>query len=231
MGHDNKKKLKAYDFLLEDRVSQRFADINIDLLRGRHIEPSDYGHHDVLSDFYDEFKEYYESLYKLVLRREKKDGTNYFYLDFPEGGKGKMNSSSRYKELNEDQTIIGIMLLNMYYAKWFEHPKEIWWPDITQEIKQGELRQHYKLLLFGDIRDDYTEPEWERVEKKFKNTLSSFDHLGWVSRLSGSKEEIHFTINVSINRLGELYQEEIADIDKLAKRIQQRDTNEPTSDI
>lgn len=231
MANDDKDQLKPYDFLLKDRVANRFADINIELLKGRHIEPSDYGNHDVLSDYHDEFAEYYKALYQLVLRREKKDGIIYFYLDFPDGGKGKLSHPSRSKELNEDQTIIGIVLLNMYYAKWFEHPKEIWWNDIVLEIKQGEYRQHYKLLLFGDVRDDYTRPEWERVETKFKNTLRSFDHLGWVTRLSKTNEEIHFTINVSINRLAELYQKEIADIDNLAKRIQHRNQNDITQDI
>lgn len=223
MEDDHSEKLKPCDFLLNERVTRRFADINIDLLRGKHIEPSNYYAHDLLEEFFNEFAEYYENLYQLILRREKKDGVTYFYLDFPENGRGKMNNPTRFKELNEEQTVIGIVLLNMYYAKWFEHPKEIQWENIRQEIEQGEQRSHYKLLLFGEIRDHYSDLEWENVESRFNRTLISFEHLGWVTRLSHGKEEIHFHINVSINRLAELYQKEIENIDKTAERLRNRE--------
>lgn len=205
--------MNNFSFLADERVARRFADINLSLLEGRHIQPDDYYVHQLLSEYYEEFKFYYESLYRLYLKSAIKDGVTYYYLTFPEEGRRRMNTLYRFKALSEDQVVIGIILLNWYYERYFDDPKEITWDDIKDEIEQGEFRDDYQKLFFKEIRGDYTDQEWEAVERRFLRVVGDFDHLGWVKKISQSHEALRFQLKPSIHRLAELYNFELAHID------------------
>lgn len=220
MEHENIPQEGQFAFLNIARVKRYFADLNIDLLQGKHIMADDYNSFQLVREYFDELKYYYSELYQLNLIRIKRgDNTYYFYLDFPDENKGKLYSSSRHKELSQQQIIIGIILINMYYDRYFEYPKEIFWENIRYEIEQSEFKELYKKLLWGEVRDYYTDKEWERVQDLFRRTISNFTQLGWLTKLSKGKDDIHFELKESIHRFAELYKSEIEDFPQFASKI------------
>jgi len=205
-----------FKFFENSDVKEKFANLNIELLGGRHIQKnSNYYHYQLLKKYYDKFKYYYDYFYNLRLERTYKDDITFYYLDFNEDTRGALSSTNRYKELSPLQTVMGIMLLNMYYDRYFEDVKEITFSDIKKEIKEGENSQSYKKLWFNDIREDYTRKEWQRVKGNMKNTIRDFDKLGWVESMTPDEgEEIRFRLKETIYRFQQLYDKEISNFDE-----------------
>lgn len=193
----------------EEEIEKHFADLNIKLLSGRHIQQDEVNIFSVLEDYYVQLRLFYQKIYKLELVLDTADRARYYYLNFFDTGRGKLGDSSRYRTLTEMQTITGLLLLNMYYSRYFENPKVIRWGDIKQEIEYGDHRTSYQRVLFPEMRPGYIESEWTTVEKKFKTAIQSFHELGWVNRLSNSQEDLHFEIRPSIHRMAKLYAYEL----------------------
>jgi hypothetical protein len=76
-----------------------------------------------------------------------------------------------------------------------------------------------KKLLFGVIRDSYTEQEWLNVEKRFRKTINSFNQFGWVSVISSQEKELVFEIKPAIYRMSKLYEVELSDLDFFANKL------------
>jgi chromosome condensin MukBEF MukE localization factor len=219
MGHDNQENL-SYNFLENTQVEKSFADLNIKLLSGRHIHNDEYALYSILEDYHNEFQIFYKRLYKLDLIKGLSDLSGYYYLDFFDAGKGRLSDQSRYKALTELQTITGLMLLDMYYSKYFDNPKEIKWADIKHEIEEGDQKENYQRLFFDTSRSGgFTGKEWAEIERKFKQTINSFNELGWVKKLSTQNDELHFEINPSIHRMAKLYEKELADFDTFSSLV------------
>ena len=140
---DNKQAV-GYAFLEIPEVEKYFADLNTKLLAGRHVQSDDYYLFLTLEEYGLQFAFFYERLYNLKLNYGLHDGVKYYYLDFFDAGKGKAMDISRYRALTELQTVIGLMLINMYYAKYFQNPKIITWSDIRKEIQFGDLKEKYQ---------------------------------------------------------------------------------------
>jgi len=188
------------------------------LLQGGHIQNDKYYLFQLLVDYPRQLENYYKQIYGLDLVEGVKDESRYFYLDFLEESKGKIGNVKRRKELSEAQTIMGIMLLNMYYDRYFETPKEIRFEDIKKEVMDGENKIAYKRLLFNEVRDNYSPPEWKRVITSIKSTLRDFEQLGWVERLPMEEdEEVHFIIKETVHRFQQLYQKEITEFDQFVE--------------
>jgi hypothetical protein len=214
---------ESFDFLKEADVQEHFADLNIELLKGAHIQQDDHYLFQLLIEYEKHIRYYYQVLYSLQLVRDKFDNAVFFYLDFIGDGKGEVSHTSRHREVTESEVVIGIMLLNMYYDRYFDSPKEIFWTDIKKEILESENSDAYKKLLFNDVREDYSDPEWEITKKIIRRTLRDFNILRWVSRLSAEDgEDIHFVIKESIQRFAKLYKEEIDNFDTFVEEYLKR---------
>jgi chromosome condensin MukBEF MukE localization factor len=212
----------GYEFFAEEVVEKYFADLNIKLLSGRHIQQEDINAFSLLEDYYPNLKAFYQKIYQLDLVRDVGDQRPYFYLNFFDSGKGKLNDTSRYRVLTEMQTVTGLLLLDMYYSRYFDHPKVITWADIKQEIEEGEHKVDYQRILFPEMRAGYTEPEWQAVERRFREVIQSFHALGWVNKLSGQQEELLFEIKPSIHRMAELYSEELENFESFSENYKSR---------
>ena len=158
-------------------------------------------------------------MYGLVLVEEKKDNEIFYYLDFPDEGKGKLYQSDRFKELTEQQTIMGVILMNMYYERYFNISKIVTWDELKKAILDGEFSNYYKRLFLGEVRNDYTDPEWDNLRKRIKKLVSSFETLGWVRKVSGEESELNFELRPSINRFVKLYNHEIEHFDEFYQKI------------
>ena len=213
-----------FSFLSESIVQEHFADLNIELLRGRHIQSDQYYLYQLLAQFLIDLKYYYLSLYGLELLEGISGEKRFYYLDFPEEGRGRLNTSSRCKELTVVQIMYGLMLLNMFYDRYFEHPKEIRFEDIEHEIMQGENSLLYKKLLFGEDRETYSNTEWSNPLKSIKGVIKDFEKLGWVQKLPNEDgEDIHFTLKEPILRFQRLYETEILHFEEFVESyIQQK---------
>lgn len=211
--------ISDYSFLTEVSVEKHFADINILLLSGKHIDHKYYAEYTILEGYESQWRNFYSNLYRLNLVADISDRSRYYYLDFTENGKGKLSDVSRNKELTELQTLIGLTLLDMYYQKYFDEEKIIHWNDIKTQILESDHQEAYKRILFNDIRDSYDEKEWSTVENKFGKTIDSFDKLGWVEKQSGRNEELVFEIRPAIHRLTKLYQDELQNFESFSQQI------------
>lgn len=211
--------INYYSFLTEESVEKHFADINILLLSGKHIDHKYYAEYNILESYESQWKNFYSNLYRLNLVADISDRSRYYYLDFTENGKGKLSDTSRNKELTELQTLIGLTLLDMYYQKYFDEEKIIHWNDIKTQILESDHQEAYKRILFNDIRDSYDEKEWSTVENKFCKTIDSFDKLGWVEKQSGRNEELVFEIRPAVHRLTKLYQDELQNFEPFSQQL------------
>ena len=211
--------INDYTFLSEESVEKHFADINILLLSGKHIDHKYYLEYTVLESYESQWRNFYSRLYKLNLTADIYDRSRDYYLDFAESGKGKLSDASRNKEITELQTLIGLTLLDMYYQKYFDEEKIIHWNDIKIQILESDHQEAYKRILFNDIRDSYDEKEWSTVENKFGKTIDSFDKLGWVQKQSGRNEELVFEIRPAIHRLAKLYLEELQNFESFSEQL------------
>lgn len=212
--------INNYSFLSDEFVEKHFADLNILLLSGKHIDQSEYNLFTLLEDYFEpHLKGYYENLYKLNLSFEGTSSERYYYLDFFDTGKGKIVDTKRRKELTELQTIIGLMLLDMYYQKYFELQKIITWKDIETIVLESELQKQYQKILFNTVRDSnsYDDTEWSRAKSNIKRAIENFNKLGWINLID--EIELIFEIKPSINRLAKLYEQELTDFDSFVKSI------------
>lgn len=211
--------ISDYSFLSEESVEKYFADVNILLLSGKHIDHKYYAEYTVLESYESQWTNFYSSLYRLNLVADISDRSRYYYLDLTENGKGKLSNASLNKELTELQTLIGLTLLDMYYQKYFNEEKIIHWNDIKTQILESDHQEAYKRIMFNDIRDSYDEREWSTVENKFVKTIDSFDKLGWVEKQSGRNEELVFEIRPAIHRLTKLYKEELQGFESFSQQL------------
>ena len=218
MENENEK-APDFRFLTEEAVSKYFADLNIKLLSGRHIQISQYIIFSVLEDYHDEFRNYYQQLYGMDLVRRVFDQSTYYYLNFFDAGRGKLSDPTRYRAVTEIQTVTALMLLDMYFTRYFDPKKKITWTIIREEIQSGDHRTALQRLLFPEFRAAYSEPEWQSAERRFKVAIAKFDGLGWVSQLSGAQEELCFIINPSIHRIAELYEVELQDLEAFSVKV------------
>jgi chromosome condensin MukBEF MukE localization factor len=213
------EKTADFRFLTEESISKYFADLNIKLLSGRHIQVSDYAVFSVLEDYYESLRYFYHQLYGMELVRKIFDQCTYYYLDFFDTGRGKLADPSRYNAITEIQTVSALMLLDMYFARYFDPEKKITWSMIREEINSGDNRVALQRLLFPEIRLEYSDTEWQSALRRFKAAVTKFDSLGWVSQLSTGQEELCFVINPSIHRIAELYQRELQDFEAFSLKV------------
>lgn len=204
-----------YQFLNSDRAKKYFADADIALKQGKHLQ--DYGNDSRIFSFVDEYyerglKEYYPTFFQMNLVRDKNDNQTFYYLDFPEDGKGKFGKENRSKELEDEKVIFAILLLNMFKDKFFEH-KEIEWAELDQIFKESEHKELWQKLLFGRVKLSYTINEEQGVKDKVKSILKDFEKLGWVE--IKNIDEVKFEIMPSIERISRLYRDVIGKVDSI----------------
>jgi len=216
--------ISDYSFLAEESIEKHFADINILLLSGKHIDQKYYVAYTVLESYEAQWKNFYRNLYRLNLVADIFDRSRYYYLDFTENEKGKLNDSSRNRELTPLQTLIGLTLLDMYYQRYFDEEKIIHWNDIKIQILESDHQEAYKRILLNDIRESYDEKEWNEVHGKFSKTIDNFDKLGWVEKQSGKSEELVFEIRPAIHRLAKLYNQELQNFEAFSQQLRNDDS-------
>lgn len=225
MEYENHQQKENFDFLEDGFVQKHFANTNSLLLSGKHIQNDDIYEFDLLQNNKQELQYYYQKIYDLVLCWDKRDDDTYYYLSFPEQSRGKLSNLKRYRDLTEEEVIVGIILMNWYYELYFEKNKTINWRDIKNKIMQSDLSDQFRLLFFDTLDREYTDKEWGEDEKpgsqsvkaRFRRTLNSFSRLGWISWKD--KENIEFEIKSSIHRFVEkLYPNEIIDFENFIKQ-------------
>lgn len=226
MENENQN-ITSYDFLFEDRIEKHFADINIMLLSGRHIDEKHYVAFSLLEDKAEHWTLFYKNLYNLNLVAVNLDGHRYFYLDFFDTAKGKFADNSRHRELTETQTLIGLMLLDIYYKRFFDEQKIVRWADLRNIILEGEQQDAYKRILFNEARESntYDPKEWGNVYRKLNSAIDLFDKIGWVEKQPSSLGEVSdFEIRPAIVRLAKLYEEELQHFEAFISTLKKEET-------
>lgn len=222
-----------YSFLATPEIKTRFAKLNRKLLRGRHIQantdPVDYN---LLNQFnhFDNFRFFYRQLYNLELHKRNFGGIEtYFYLDFSDSGYSELTGPDKPIPLTPTQIKFGLMVLNMFYEKFFEQTKQITWPEIEELIMYSERQEDYKRVFFGTIRDNYSLIERGRLRSLFCQMTRRFDELGWISA-NNLEGDFNFIINASIRRLEDMYKEELKNPDALFAQFKKRRNDKDITD-
>ncbi|MDR0232106.1 MAG: chromosome partition protein MukE [Dysgonamonadaceae bacterium] len=202
-----------YQFLNSDDAIKYFADADIALKQGRHIQ--NYGNDTQIFYFIDEYfdkglEEYYAIFWLMKLTKDSNDNERFYYLEPPEGSRAKFGN--RFKELEGEKIIFAILLLNLEKEKYFEE-KEFSWQELEQIFKESENKTLWKKLLFGKDKENYTPTEEQNVKKKVRQILSDFEKLGWI--VMKSEDEMQFDILPSIARIGRLYADVINNIETI----------------
>lgn len=208
-----------YQFLNSEDAMKYFADADIALRQGRHIQ--NYGSDTQIFYFIDEYfdkglEDYYINFWWMNLIKDSSDNECFYYLDFPEGSRAKFGKENRYKELEGEKIIFAILLLNLYNEKFFEE-KEFSWQEFEQVFKENENKALWKKLLFGKDKDNYTPTEEQNVKKKVRQILGDFEKLGWI--VMKNEDEMQFDILPSIARIGRLYADIINNIDTIEEYL------------
>jgi hypothetical protein len=208
-----------FTFLTSDDATKYFADADILLKQGRHIQ--NYGADSRLFYFIDEYydrglRDFYHQFFQMNLERESHDNERYFYLDFTEDCKGKLGKDNRSKELEGDKVIFAILFFNIYKEKFFEK-KESNWQELSQIFKESEHQDLWKELLYGKLKPNYTPQEEQHVKDKVRSIIKDFEKLGWVALKS--IEDLTFEILPSIARISNLYSDVIENVETLEEYL------------
>lgn len=208
-----------YSFLNSEQAKKYFADADIALKQGKHLQ--DFGSDIRLFSFIDEYfdkglEEYYKQFFGMNLISDKSDNGKFYYLDFPEDGKGKLGKENRSKELEDDKVIFAILLLNLYKERFFEQ-KEFHWQDLEQTFKEGEHKELWQNILFGKVKQNYTVREEQDVKDKVRKILTDFERLGWI--VFKNQDEVQFEILPSIERIGKLYGDVIDNVESIEEYL------------
>ncbi|WP_121353341.1 condensin complex protein MksE [Flavisolibacter nicotianae] len=209
----------VYSFLSSESARRYFADTDIVLKQGRHIQ--DYGSDTRLFSFIDEYydkglREYYRDFFGMNLAKDSSDNERFYYLEFPEDSKGKFGKDNRSKELEDEKVIFLILMLNLYKEKFFE-AKEFEWQELEQIFKESEQRELWQNLLYGKVKPNYTPNEELAVKDKVKRALNDFEKLGWI--VIKDNDEMRFEIMPSIERISKLYSDVIKNVDTIEEYL------------
>jgi chromosome condensin MukBEF MukE localization factor len=208
-----------FPFLNTEQAKKYFADADIALKQGRHIQ--DYGNDIRIFSFVDEYfekglEEYYKQFFGMNLVRDSNDNEKFYYLNFPEDSKGKFGKENRSKELEDEKVIFAILFLNLYKEKFFEQ-KEFLWQELEQTFKESEHKGLWQTILYGKIKQNYTPKEELDVKDKVRKILTDFEKLGWI--IFKNQEEVHFEILPSIERMSKLYEDVINNVESIEEYL------------
>ncbi|MDO5969295.1 hypothetical protein Q4Q35_05705 [Flavivirga aquimarina] len=211
----------SFTFLNHREVQKHFANLNIELLRGTHIDDGSHYHFTLLENYFNELKDYYLALYKLKLDKKTFENKTYYFLNFFLESKGVLSSNTRHKELTPIQIITAITLLNMYYEKQFEKYKVVSFLEIREKIEQSEFGHLYRKAFFKNPnKKAFSSTEWSRVRTNIKNVIIDFEQLGWVEKINILNEnDFNFILKHSIHRFQLLYEYEISHLDEFLKNL------------
>ena len=208
-----------FPFLNTEQAKRFFADADITLKQGRHLQ--DFGNDSRLFTFVDEFfdkglEDYYKQLFGMNLVKDFSDNEKFYYLDFPEDGKGKFGKENRSRELEDEKVIFGILFLNIYKEKFFEK-KEFQWQELEQIFKEGESKELWQTILYGKVKPNYTPKEELDVKDKVRKILTDFEKLGWIN--FKNQDEVYFEILPSIERMSRLYKDVINNVESIEEYL------------
>ncbi|MGL4596836.1 MAG: chromosome partition protein MukE [Bacteroidia bacterium] len=204
---------KKYSFLETEEAENLFADLDVALKMGQHVQnfPHQTDLFNFIEKFEDELRAYYRNLFKVNLAGKGSDYTRYFYLEIDEESRGIVKSRS--KKLSPEHTLLGILLLKIHRIDKF-FVNDIFVPDLIQLIKTNEEYKNYIYNLFAKRREkEATEIDENTIDDWVRNSLKEFERLGWINYDLRNREV--FEIMPSIERLFTMYSYEIHNIDRL----------------
>ncbi len=212
------------NFLTIPEIELYYNEILLSLLRGKHIQEDEIIFV-IIRKYKPAFSELFKRLHKRILKEDTtRHNNNFFYLDFLDVSSHIRGVSPELAPpLTERQTIFGIALLDMFYERYLEKSKEIWWEDIKKEIEHGEFSHLYKKIFQVESRI-YDEKQLKVIKSEYNSVLRKFDNLGWIKMIPEPEDNIHFIIRESIHRFANLYKEELLNFEKFAQKIQSRNS-------
>tara|TARA_R110002111_G_scaffold245311_1_gene307613 strand:- start:4438 stop:5112 length:675 start_codon:yes stop_codon:yes gene_type:complete len=216
MGDENTEEVSRNDFLHDNKVEQVFAKLDYALRSGIHIQ-RDYPKPGELFRFlernFDSLKLYYYELFHIILSKQGNDFKHYYFIDFEEGNRGAIPTSSR-DYLDTEVIIIGMLFYKLYQI---DGNIELDTVDdfISTLISEydDEKEALFKLII-NSRSGKSTDFNEEKVIALIKKAFDTFNHLGWIE-WEDNQIKNRFKPLPSFERLRILYQSQINNIDQL----------------
>ncbi|WP_405571181.1 condensin complex protein MksE [Winogradskyella sp. Asnod2-B02-A] len=216
MGDENTEEVSRNDFLHDNKVEQVFAKLDYALRSGIHIQ-RDYPKPGELFRFlernFDSLKLYYYELFQIILSKQGNDFKHYYFIDFEEGNRGAIPTSSR-DYLDTEVIIIGMLFFKLYQI---DGNIELDTVDdfISTLISEYDDEKEALFKLISNSRSGKsTDFNDEKVIALIKKAFDTFNHLGWIE-WEDNQIKNRFKPLPSFERLRILYQSQINNIDQL----------------
>ncbi|PSL44672.1 hypothetical protein CLV51_10544 [Chitinophaga niastensis] len=208
---------KSYEFLSSGKVEACFHELSDLLLSGKHIDEKYYAFFTLLRDEEAGFRDFFKHLYKLEFVHDVFDGTPCYYLNPIPGVRSNLVDKKSAGFLSSRETIYGLMLIDIYYLRYFDKVKIVVWEDLMHKILESEHQESYQTLLFSSVRDSYDEKEWNMVKSTFERVFKRFVTLGWLEQVEVEGKEWAYELRPALFRLAKLYELELNDFDKFCE--------------
>lgn len=217
MANEDSEKVEHYPFLSDRKMAKYFARIDYFLRNGVHIQreypyPSDL-YRFLDANYENGIKDYYLDIFELPLRKSGNEFNQYYFIDLNIGDRSKV--SSDYKDyLKSPHILVGLLFLKIYRIDGNIELDNI--NEFTSLLFQEYEEE--KLALTKLITDTASEKSSDRNEEKveaiIEKAFEKFGELGWLL-WDDSKEKKRFKVLPSFDRLREMYQFQIDNIDSL----------------
>ncbi len=204
----------AFEFLESEESKNYFAQSDFALRSGKHIQhvKHEAAQFEYIARYTAELSIYYFTLFGVQLK-EGESPERYYYLDFDANTRSQLGKSER---LSPRHTLLGLLLLKMYRVDRFFDSARISRQQFKESLKDENddyKDEVYRLFAKVNQKADSTRIDEDNIDTWIDNSLTKFKELGWV--YVDSEEKDYFEIMPSINRLFEMYQYEIMNIDKI----------------
>lgn len=209
MANERLAALIRYEFLVHHEATSLFGKLDYQLKDGVHLQNRPHQHtlYEFVEDNLDSLASYYEDFFGVRLSSGGEGPDRYYYLDFIEGSRGRINSDHRHFLANE-YVVVGFLLYKVHFI------------DLQIDIDsvtrlQKTIREDYeelKPLVYEKIAHVTRKRPGEIDDEKLNNTISAalkeFAKIGWIEL-----QDDYFDILPAFQRLTKVYGNPINEIE------------------
>jgi len=210
----------SYEFLNKEASKKYFAKVDMALKSGRHIQnrEADRNLFHYCEEFSDELRGYYSQLFHVHLSSASSQLGRYYFLEFEEEHTGSFTGLFKPEMLEEQQVIIGILLLNLQHEELLKNEHIYTLDEVMDFIFDKEYKDNFLRLFTKGDEDSFYGKDNNLLQNSLRRALNKFENLGWVKWVDKNQEQT-FEILPALERLYLLYKYEIEHVDDFLEKL------------
>ncbi|MTI32267.1 chromosome partition protein MukE [Xanthovirga aplysinae] len=209
-----------YEFLNREESINYFAKVDMALKSGRHIQNRDADRNlfQYCEEFSHDLKHYYYQLFQVHFSSASSQLGKYYFLDFEEEHTGSFTSNFKPEILEEQQVIIGVLLLNLQHEDLLRNEHIYTLDEVMDFIFDKEYKDNFLRLFTKGNEESFYGKDNSLLQTSIRRTLNKFENLGWVKWIDKNQEQT-FEILPALERLYLLYKYEIEHVDDFLEKL------------